>query len=268
MADKVAVLVIHGIGAQEKGFADGLVERVNARVARRADATQVVWQSVLWADVLQPRQEKFLRDLRRAEGNDIDFIKLREFVISNIADAAAYQNIRGRKTSAYAEIHSRVKASLRELYREKLGGQACPLIVAAHSLGGHIMSNYIWDAQQSKARLNAFEKMEHLAGMFTFGCNIPLFSFALDKMEPIRFPGKALSRRERARAKWLNLYDADDVLGYPLGQINARYARLVEDKAVNSGNFLTSWNPLSHNGYWEDKDVVRPLAGMITDFLP
>jgi len=26
---------------------------------------------------------------------------------------------------------------------------------------------------------------------------------------------------------------------------------------------LKSWNPLSHNSYWQDGEVLEPLAGML-----
>ena len=84
-----------------------------------------------------------------------------------------------------------------------------PLVVLAHSIGGHIMSNYIWDIQKKRPIVepgaNKFERMETLAGIITFGCKIPLFTFALKDIVPITLPGGV---------KWLNYFDPDDVLGY------------------------------------------------------
>ena len=45
------------------------------------------------------------------------------------------------------------------------------------------------------------------------------------------------------------------------------YNALVRDIEVNVGNILTSWNPLSHTGYWTDDDVQEPLAEHLKTLL-
>ena len=246
MAGKVAVLIIHGMGSQGKGFDIPTREEINYWIAGKGkDPADVAWKPIYWADLVEPRQEKFMRDIVRAKGNDIDCIKMRRFIISAIGDAAAYQNIRGKKTSTYTQIHNRVRSCIKDLYHNDLGSQPCPLIVMAHSLGGHIMSNYIWDMlDKPLASLSDFENMKYVAGMITFGCNIPLFAFAHNELEPFEFPGKKLTAAEKKKAEWLNFYDPDDVLGYPLRQIGDKY-KFIKDKHVNSGGLLTAWNLLS-----------------------
>lgn len=270
MAAKVAVLIIHGMGSQHKDFAKSTKTIINKHVEKKGkNSADIAWKPVFWADIIEPRQRKFVDDIVAHKGNNIDFIKLRRFVVSALGDAAAYQNVKGIKSSTYSDVNNRVRAGIRELYKKDLGKQACPLIVMAHSLGGHIMSSYIWDMQKNPlSSFSDFENMKYLAGMVTFGCNIPLFSFAYkaSDLEPIKFPGASLSPVEKSRSTWLNFYDADDVLGYPLGQLNSKY-KFIKDKHINSGNLLTSWNPLSHNGYWTDKDMTRPAANLIARFL-
>ena len=76
-------------------------------------------------------------------------------------------------------------------------------MVIAHSFGTQIISNYIWDPQteanytRKKRGMNPygksdFERMKTLAGIITFGCNIPLFSLAYDKIVSMEFPPNAL----------------------------------------------------------------------------
>jgi hypothetical protein len=61
--------------------------------------------------------------------------------------------------------------------------------------------------------------------------------------------------------EWVNFYDKDDVIGWPLRQLNADYAkRVTEDREVNVGGVMTSWNPAAHIGYWRDNDVTAPIA--------
>ena len=112
--------------------------------------------------------------------------------------------------------------------------------------------------------------MHTLAGMVTFGCNIPLFTFAYTNVAPIVFPAAELPDPGdvRDKAKWLNYYDPDDVLGYPLKSINAAYDAVVdEDIPINVGGLFSSWNPLSHNKYWTDNDFTKPAAEFIATFL-
>lgn len=69
---------------------------------------------------------------------------------------------------------------------------------------------------------------------------------------------------QRAPARWLNFFDRDDVLGYPLKPTGPAYGAAVnEDLEINVGGWFKSRTPLSHNGYWESKDLARRLAGVI-----
>ncbi len=66
---------------------------------------------------------------------------------------------------------------------------------------------------------------------------------------------------------WGNYYDEDDALGWPLQALSDGYNALVRDIEVNVGSIFTSWNPLSHTGYWTDSDVQRPLAEHLRSLL-
>jgi pimeloyl-ACP methyl ester carboxylesterase len=195
----------------------------------------------------------------------------------------------GQRLPTYERIHDCIARELHALRSELRAGlpQAAPeppLVVVAHSLGAHIASNYLWDLQHprpdspSRPRAeNAFELGRTLAGIVTFGCNIPLFTLAYDELLPITFPSPTLASsfpastppaKLAAAAKWINLYDPDDVLGYPLRPLSPAYARVVhEDIALNAGGFLTSWNPASHNAYWTDQGVTKRAAQLIEGLL-
>lgn len=151
-----------------------------------------------------------------------------------------------------------------------------PLVVLAHSLGGHIMSNYIWDMQQHRDvegavwnnKLSSFELMETLAGFVTFGSNIPLFTFAYEDPQPIAFPGSALSGEDKKRAAWLNYYDRDDVLGWPLRPISPAYRDAVDaDIEIDAGSWGAGFTPLSHTSYWTDNSFTKPVAKFLSSFL-
>jgi hypothetical protein len=263
MPYRLGAIVIHGIGEQQPDFADGFIREVSDRLGGRAD--QVRWKSLYWADLLEPRETELLRTL--SDGGRLDWRPVRRFVVHFLADAVAYQRVPGTGVvdGIYNRIHQRVAERLGELGSE-VGGPDVPLLVVAHSLGGHIMSNYIWDQQHpDPSRMQGatpFVRVETLKGMITFGCNIPLFALALPAIVPIQVP-----RQTGARRPWLNLYDRDDVLGYPLAPLSPGYGALVEDREVSVGNLVTGWNPLAHNAYWTDNDVTKPIAERASELL-
>ena len=115
-----------------------------------------------------------------------------------------------------------------------------------------IMTDFVWDIQSANGRGHGetpFQCMQTLAGMVTFGSNIPLFTLALPKVECIAFPGDQLTPPVREAARWVNFYDPADVLGWPLKPLSDAYAAAVnEDRAIRVGGLLTFWNPASHGG--------------------
>jgi hypothetical protein len=268
MTIEVGVLVIHGMGSQTPAFADGMIQELCRLISGlKKDQEKVAWRSIYWADVLEPRQLKYLRDAERS--GDLDLKRLRKFMVTAFGDASGYQKVDSEWNTTYEEIHERVRVQVEAMYTDDLGSKPKPLIVLAHSLGGHIMSNYIWDMQKSKdPRLSPFERMDYLSGIITFGCNIPFYTFAYKKVVPIKFPPPRLPAGLKKKAKWLNFYDPDDVLGYPLRPINPEYKKVVaKDVPINVGNILTSWNPMAHVGYWTDNDLTKPVAKFIAQFL-
>ena len=270
MEKKVGVLFIHGMGATMDDFAHDTIQELRNRISGQGlNRDDIAWESVYWAPVLSPRETQLWVDL--SAENDLNWGKLRKFFINGFGNVTAYQSEHGRRSGVYDRIHGTVNDALKEL-RVKLGGKDKPLVVIAHSTGSVIMSDYIWDRQRGKDQdlfgASAFERMETLAGLVTLGTNIPLFTLAHEPVACIKFPPAELSENLRKRAKWLNLYDSDDVLGWPLKPLSMDYADTVtEDIEVSVGNILTAWNPANHAAYWADDSVMKPAAYLITSIL-
>jgi hypothetical protein len=198
----------------------------------------------------------------------MDWQDLRYFVVSWLGDAVNYL-IGYYKPSqgAYSEIHECICSALSDL--ERLVEPGAPLMVLAHSLGSVIMSNYIWDAQHPDPRNEVlpktpFERTEMLTSLITYGSNIPLFLPPRDEIDCITFPSPRLPEKYRAIARWINIYDRDDVLGYPLKDIwtNTHGTRIV-DKTVNIGPLLVSATPVSHALYQNDPDFLNMVTEQI-----
>src|SRR5215475_6492524 len=267
MAPEIGILVIHGIGVQEKNFADGFIDKVNGRLKDVGVLPEAVaWEPAFWADLLTKNEDDLWKKL--SAPHDMGWVKVRKFIINVLADAIAYQRDPEEDEDMYRRIHARIREHLAHL-RTSLGDQDKPLIIIAHSLGSVIVSNYTWDEQrQNKYSLgsNSFERMETLASLVTFGSNIPLFTLALSDPKPIEFPPAQLPANLKAVAKWLNFFDPDDVLGYPLKPLSPSYGETVSaDIEVNVGGLFTSWNPISHTEYWTDDNFTKLVAALIRD---
>jgi len=270
MNKKVGVLLVHGMGAIADDFAHDTIQELRERISGRGlNREEIAWQAVYWNPILSPRENQLWVDL--AADNDLNWAKLRKFFISAFGTITAYQACVDRPDNIYQRIHSTVLDSIREL-QAKLHGEDKPLLVIAHSLGSVIMSNYIWDRQRGRDEgrfgTTAFERMETLSGLVTLGSNIPLFTLACDPVTSIQFPPPRLPDALKKKAKWLNLYDSDDVLGWPLKPLSQNYAETVtEDIEVSVGNILTSWNPANHSAYWTDDGVIKPTAYLLASIL-
>ena len=281
MAAKVGILVIHGMGSQSPGYSEPLGDEVSRRLGD--GARHAVWQEIYWADAIADRERRLWCCMQGAvdpTGRPIrlDWRRVREFVVHNFGDAIAYQRDLSETESTYAAIHERVSEAIAALKRE-LPSPDAPIVVMAHSLGAHIMSNYIWDRQNPRPdRDDSLEDLPGLCSFLTFGCSISLFSLAFPIARPITVPGPAIREPLRTEARWLNFLDRDDVLGWPIRPLyeknevaltNAqrRTVDRIEEHEVNAGSLLKSWNPASHTEYWTDDDLTRPVAAHLRQLL-
>lgn len=269
---KLAVAIIHGIGTQpdqrnDEGqhvFAEGLIAGLRQQLG--IEASDVAFQSLYWASVLDKRQYAYLQRLR---DQPVRWRWLRRIVTLFLGDASGYRKVSQAYDTTYEEVHQCLRNGLLAL-RAKVDADT-PLVVLAHSLGGHIFSNFAWDQQRinqaESCPLDPFLALETLSGLITFGCNIPLFTFACDPVVPIRFPGNCLPNAVREQARWLNLYAPADPLGYPLRPLPSYAAVVAEDRAMPVGPWYARHTPLSHLTYWHDKRFQRYIGRYLRQLL-
>ncbi|MFZ6048879.1 hypothetical protein ACFW0H_22500 [Pseudomonas sp. CR3202] len=269
---KLAVAVIHGIGNQQDSqdpegqhtFAQGLIQGLRNRLG--IDAQSIAFQSLYWANVLDKRELAYLEKLER---EPVRWRWMRRMVTLFLGDASGYRKVSQAYDTTYEQVHQSVRNGLNAL-RAKVGPNT-PLVILAHSLGGHIISNYIWDQQKLNATPSCprdpFLAMETLVGLVTFGCNIPLFTFAYEPVQPIRFPGHCLDERLSQAARWLNVYAPADLLGYPLRPVQGYAAVVHEDRPMAVGSWFRRHTPLSHLEYWHDTRFQNYLARHLRDLL-
>jgi len=277
MPIKLAILVVHGMGSQTRdGFEKSTGKMIGlisgALRDGGVDPGEAAWKCGYWGDILQDHEDKLLR---RFEWSRLDWKWLRHFVIDNLGDAVAYQRLPCKPDDFYYQIHGRLHRELLEL-RAATGNQDVPLLVMAHSLGSYIMSNYIWDRQSANQKGKPdplggtpFERMETLATIVTFGCNIAVLSLSLNPYIGLAFPPKELPPPMAAEARWLNFYDPDDVLGYPVKPLCTDYGanQKIEDHCIQVGGIASGWNPWSHDKYWTDSKFIQPAAKQIAALI-
>ena len=273
MDKSVAVIAIHGMGDTRSDFADELQSRLARRLGDEV-FKQVHFDTVYYQDILQKNQNAMFRAMRRRE---IDFVKLRKFLLFGFSDAAGLERNADEDGSPYQQAQQKVLETLDSCANE-LASHTKPVVFIAHSLGCHVLSNYLWDAQAANARqgiwkgvpaaqnnVEKFRRLRTLRVLFTSGCNIPIFlaGFPREEIKPVKTTTGGYN------FKWHNYYDQDDVLGWPLQPMSPAYREAVyRDREINAdggffGKFTRGWNPLSHNGYWADKDFLKPLTAEI-----
>ena len=279
MSQKVAVALIHGVGNQGPEFADIMTAALYEEFAKhlpledRSVHNKLTIRPVYWADILA-RKQRILWNIFRHE-DVLSLNTLRSFMMNFVGDATAYQPGRTRR-EVYERIHSRVASVLHELAEE--AGPQAPLCVIGHSLGTVILHNFFFDLGEILSEtpgqlsiLSLCETGKTLALVYTMGSPLALWSLRYDNYIPMPFPGPSLAELyPNIKPQWINYYDKDDVLAFPIRSVSRGHFRLaqkglLQDVEVNVGNVFRSWNPLSHLGYWDDKDIVKPVAQSLFD---
>ena len=275
---KVALVTLHGMGVTYPNYADDLLAKLASRMKSAFNEVKV--QSVYYQGILQDNEEEVWR--RVEEKGKVRYDELRRFLLFGFGDAAGLENRKEFDNSVYELAQMQVADALLKVHA---AGANLPVVFISQSLGCQVLSNYIYDAQKfargepvgagiwkannpfilglTTGQRN-FLKGDTAMAWVSTGCNIPIFVAAHKRMDiiPIAKP--------TTHFKWLNLYDPDDALGWPLQPLSDQYEVLVEDRAINAGQgvigtFIKSWNPLAHTAYWTDDDVVKPLASMLSN---
>ncbi len=278
MTQKIALLLIHGIGKQDENYAHQITYELKKHFAGNLQklgvknpAAELVIEDVYWAPVIQKSEDKLWEKLKK--GGTMNFVNLRRLMIDFAGDTIAYQkNNDDRKI--YDGVHEIIAKSI-----DKLGfiaGEKAPLSVIAHGIGSVMISNYFWDLQnESKDKKlisplvqkyidnSPIQRGETFCNFFSLGSPLVLWSLRhKDFGEPIAVPSPLFSKYyPEVKGEWVNYYDKDDIIGYPIKPLNDAYNKVVSrDIEINVGNIWSSWNPASHLGYWNDDDVIVPVA--------
>jgi hypothetical protein len=279
---QAALLTVHGMGETPREYAEKMFRNVRERLGSLGE--RVDFRSIYYQDILKPNQETVWAKVSGAT-TKLHYDDLRRFLLFGFGDAAGLENRKEIAGSVYELAQAAIARQLLGVYRQ---APDSAIVFLAQSLGCQVLSSYVYDAQKALAgepvlagiwkdvdawclrtlghRLSAAERRFLAAGsctaFVTTGNNIPIFVAAHKTMDirPIARPTPGF--------EWINIYDPDDALGWPLQPLSPDYAALVDDRPINAGRgmvnwILKSWNPMSHSAYWDDAQVVGTVVEML-----
>lgn len=281
----ISVAVVHGMGPFREDFYQEFERRLKKRFAKLNPNVRLMVDGVYWSDIPDRLEDRLWKkaNVEQLRWKRVTpWIPLRSIFIHYLGDAIAYQPISGRKVeslassiptgSIYEDIHERFAQTLSRL-ADKAGGDA-PLCVVSHSLGTVIASNYFYDLQHRKMAVKArrvmgaegsrLERGETLTHFYTLGSPIALWTLRYDNFGiPIRVPCSEMSESGAVLGEWVNFYDKDDIIAYPIKNLSQQYkAAVTEDMEVSCAGFR-SWTPFAHGMYFKTRAVLNRIAASL-----
>jgi hypothetical protein len=268
---KIAIAIIHGAGAENPNFAEGLMAAIRKEFANLVKGVAVdsclKFKPIHWAPILEQR-EKDLWNKMETFNLSLMLKFLRKFIVSYFADAVAYQPSTSGRT-VYDDVHVEVAKSLSCLAREA-GGNA-PLCVIGHSLGTVITSNYFYDISQpnlisykvqKEMRGSLLEQGRTLVLVYTLGCPIALWSIRFPGLhKPISVPANTSKQLyPPVEGEWINFYERHDIFSFPLSNVIDPKIQSISDYPVKIGNFISHRIPTCHHYYWTNREVAAEIA--------
>ena len=298
----VLILMLHGIGINNPTEFGLDVNRFELAIARHHHVHEktVRCHPIYWGGEIEARQgEMFFSMMGNINQDDVgDFTrKLRHFAMLNASDALTLEHRAEDKDSAYHRIQRSLRNQIDEAYTKHSVNPDTPVIVIGQSLGAHILSSYIWDAQaqqalreagESKPALGIFtasdspdtevgrrRRLKTMQLMLTTGCNIPLFVAGKNHVQAIK------SNDLGYNFKWYNFFYTDDPLGWPLSPLahfhDAEHRlgqsyQIVRDVRLSDGDGsvlekIRNNTPASHTTYWTHQTFIDHVSYMIRDEL-
>ncbi|MBT3923291.1 MAG: hypothetical protein HOF21_12035 [Nitrospina sp.] len=220
----------------------------------------LIFREGLWADITQKGEDTLKDRMFNDPNTDVDWIKARKFFVDYLGDAISY--FKGKVTDIYSQynaIQKRMDGLIEDLSSDTNPNQNTLLTVVSHSLGTVVLSDYLYDKRdilEPKYQLT-------FSNFFTLGSPIALYAnrFYNHQSKSNPFANFKPQKVKDPNGIWVNLFDEDDIVGYPIRPVNSHCKKVVTaDLNVSVGSFLAGGTPASHTGYWEDEEVGKIIA--------
>lgn len=280
-----SVLFVHGIGWGEKGdnFAESLqknigqafekaLTRLHLRDVNRSDAqykNALHFKAAYWSPITQVPENELIK-LLKLDGWWLTRafslgVWMRRQMVSLLGDVIAYE---GQGHDIYDKIHDCIKGCVDELCADcdQEDGAAGPgsLTVIGHSLGSVIASDYLYDHMQGAAQPHHMVGVNlALKNMILLGSPMALYALRdnpFAKRDQLANSLTSPVQVDPEGGLWLNFYDPNDPISFPLKPIHSYAEAGVIDYRVRAGNWLTAWNPACHLGYFRSSEIASIIG--------
>lgn len=275
------VLIVHGIGWGDKGehYADALQQNIGQEFERalvrlrlrdvdrrETRAKQALrFKAAYWSPITQKPQNELIKLLHLGgfwllRPFNLRFL-VQEQMIGLLGDVISYEG------KVYEAIHECIHAAIEELdaasIQESAGGRAA-LTVIGHSLGSVIASDYLWDHTRMSSEPHFLTGRDlALKNVILMGSPMALYALRNNPNADRQQLAESLSAPVQVNPDgglWLNCYDPQDPIAFPLKPIHSYAEAGVIDYKVKAGNWLTGWNSASHVGYWRSAEVATTIG--------
>ncbi len=272
---KVVVMTAHGQGNTQKGYANGFISRIKRKLPPDL-WIDVHFEEIYYQRSLQRNQHYYFQKVKK----QLQYDRIRQELLFGFSDAASLFSQPEGDESPYYLAQFDIRSAFQNCYRALRGEDGARVIIIATSLGGQVLSNYLWDACKVDTQADfypasgiwqkdaigftedeqevAFCRGKGIHTFYTTGCNIPLFVSGMhhDNIRTFQsLPTKVLDPEFR----WINYYDDDDVLGWPLQPLSDDYNHHVIDREIRIGH-----DPLlTHLGYWSSSTFIKEVVHTI-----
>ena len=138
MPKTIALITIHGMGNTARDYYTEFYDAIKKSLGKSA-WDKLIFKPPYYQDVLQEQQEAIFNRMR----DQIDWMKLRKFLLFGFSDAASLEYKKAATGSPYFLTQQMILQSMDEIFAEA-GNTEIPVVVLAQSLGCQVMSSYIW----------------------------------------------------------------------------------------------------------------------------
>ena len=269
------VLFVHGMGVQDSGFSHETRKRLRDLTSQYVEEVQTIkgasknnryfigdndleFSDVWWAPKTDYIQSELIDRLLHDSETDkeLGWLKFRKFFMWFLGDVLAYQR-QPQSRTMYDVIHAEIESGLKNLIDLDSSIQ---ITVVAHSLGTVVASDYLYNVGPYKDKLSPFVP----TNFFTWGSPIAIWTLMVGHPQEADQPVQV----EQEHGVWVNILDDDDIIGYPLRNINRAYRDAVTlDYITQIGRPLERNSPFSHSKYWTDENSLKPVARKIANDL-
>jgi hypothetical protein len=267
------LIFIHGMG-ETNGVEESynqLIEKIGYEYKKDDFGCKFKAIKVNWHDLDESQLSKAQLELFETAFPKFAHKRLsaRKFFTTFLGDIVAYvsEDVQVIRRIVWKQIWEQLEQPLTE--------ENCVYSIISHSLGTVIAFDYLFNLfnknelflKEDKGQKLPLGKLrDNFRHFFTFGSPIGLFMLRKDYLwnqgEPFE---KLLNPIKGQHREWLNMYDVDDFIAYPLKELFEKNSENLNSKLIDR-KVRTGWTTIdSHINYWKNQEVAELIAEVLSN---